>query len=435
MNDHENPIPPDEERPPHLIPGRGGTRMYSLAALVERIVSAFEQEHGDDLGAPSPALLEAQTPADKRKLLRDIVSYVLAVESIHISAEDQADLLRTAYSEIFGYGPLDALFADESVTTIALEGSEKVSVRRGHGELTTSDLLFEDLAHFRRIIARLLRHAGAELRDDQPIIETGLIVDGRPISINLVGPPVTIQLTADIRVHRRELPALAEIAGIHKTAALLEAIAQSPHGFVIVGEPESGKTTLLAALLQLARQEKLVTVERAGELRLPESAEQLIVRWPVGETPGLTFGDQVSAALAQSPDCIVLDEVRADETAYIAPLLLPEDAASTLPRLIWVFRGPAESTRLISALGMVARRSDPGRSELLVRALYERLPFVITMRRRKDALHVYGIAEWQFSAGADHPDYVELMTMGWEGLEMTGKRPSHPLDLPDEFWT
>lgn len=435
MTENENVVPPDEQRPPQLIPGRGGTRMVSLAALLERIISAFESEHGGVTSdAPSQAFQEAQTVADKRKLVRDIVNYVVAVESIIISPDEQADIARQAYSELFGFGPLDALFSDERVTTIALEGIERVSVRRGHGELAVSDLLFEDLGQFRRVIGRLVRAAGAEQREDQPIIEAGLSVDSRPVSLNLVGPPVTMQLTADIRVHPRNIPSLEECVEDARTRELLTAIARSPHGFVVVGEPESSKTTLLAAMLHTSGQSGIVSVERAGELRLPEGGEQLIVQWPIGDAPGVTFSQRVIEALEKSAACIVLDEVRADETAGIAPLLLP-DSDAPMPRLIWTFRGPAESKRLTSALTMVARRAESSRSEALVKALYQRLPFVITVRRRKDRVQVYTVAEWQWpSPEAEYPDYVELLSMGWESMEPTGKRPVHNLELSAEFW-
>jgi hypothetical protein len=127
---------------------------------------------------------------------------------------------------------------------------------------------------------------------------------------------------------------------------------------------------------------------------------------------------------------IALDEVRADEAHAVAPLLADE----VVPRQLWAFRGPADSKRLVSALGMLARRSDTTQGETLVRRLYERLPFIITVRRRKNMIQVQSVGEWQFPPTAEYPDFIELMTMGWEGIELTGKRPSRDLELPDGFW-
>lgn len=416
-----------QEPEPRFIPGRMGTRQYSIAALVERIVSAFEQEHGTD----SPALLECETSNDRLKLLRDVVNYVLAVESVKVAPEDQAEITRLAYSDLFTYGPLDAYFADEHITTIALEGIEKASVRYGHSDLISVGQLFEDAHQFRRLVDRLIKNAGAEIRAEQPYIEAGVQLEsGRRVCVNLVSPPVSPQLMVDLRVHPLQLPALETVVESAQARDLLQAIASSPHGFVVVGEAESGKTTLLGMMASMAKPASCVAVERAGELFLPEGAERLTVQWPVGEREGISFSQQAGAALMKNPACILLDEARADESHAVTPMLAAENA----PRQMWAFRGPADSKRLSSALGMLARRGDPSQSEELVRALYERLPFVIVIRRRKDRLQLHSISEWQFKSGTGYPDYVELMTQGWEWIELTGKRPSHALNLPDSFW-
>lgn len=421
----------DEGREPKLLAGRMGTRMYSVAAIVEQVVTRFNDEHGEE----STAYREARTRTERLRLLRDTVDYVLAVESIQISNEQRAELMRRAYSELYGYGPLDRLFQDESITTITLEGADKAAVRHEHGELSSMDPIFEDYQHFLQIMRRLANHAGAELSIDQPFIEAGLIVDGRPVAVNLAGPPVAMQIAADIRVHPRHLPSLDDLVAsdflTSEARIVLEALAKSPHGFVIVGDTESGKTTLLSVLAhQLLHPERAIAVERAGELRLPENMQRLRTVWPFGEQEGVSFGAQIGAALSRQPECILLDEVRADEPQAIAPLLQEGEG----PRQIWVFRGPSDAKRLQSALGMLARRAEMGQSEALVQALYRRLPFMVIVKRSGGRIELRSIAEWQFPPGQEYPNYAALMEKGWRGVALTGKRPSHRLDLPDDFW-
>lgn len=426
----------DKGREPKLLSSRMGTRSYSFAALVERIVEAFMDEHAGG----SPALQEADTEGKRLKLVLATTNYVLAVESIQLADDDKAELIQRVYTELFSYGPLDALFDDDTVTTISLEGADKAYVRRGHGEFQSVGPIFENEAHLRAIIRRLLLDSGAELSEAMPIIEAGLRVGKRPICVNVAGQPVTILLSVDIRVHPAQPVTLADmVAAGHiapDAAELLTAITQSEHGFIIVGDTESGKTTLLGALAELLPDQGVVTVERAGELHLPEAAERLVVQWPVEGREARSFADQVQVALDRMPRVILLDEIRTDEAQAVYPLL----TAETVPRQIWAFRGPADSKRLISALGMLARRSipqdeDKTLGEKLVRVMYERLPFVITLRRRKNTLQLHSISEWQFAADTDYPDFVELMAMGWKGIEMTGNRPVHTLNLPDRFWT
>jgi pilus assembly protein CpaF len=397
-----------------------------MAALIERVIGQFVREHSDN----SPALLEATTKADRLKLIRDTLQYVLAVESVAVSQVEQADLMRRAYSELFAYGPLDALLEDESITTISLEGIDKVSVRYGHEEVVSIAPLFDDYDQYHRLVARMIRNAGAQMRPDIPYIETGLVIEGRRVCVTLFTPPAVMELTVVLRLHPRVLPTLDSITPDEAAQQLIEAIALSPHGVVIVGEVESGKTTLLALIARRADLRNAASVERASELSLPESVRRLAVQWSVDDEGGASFAQQIRAALAQSPALLLLDEVRADEAGALDPLL----AASSAPRLLWTFRGTTDSKRLASSLGMVARMGSAGTSESRVKALYERSPFVLAVKRRNHRLELQAIAEWQFSPDSEYPTLVELMAMGWDGIARTGKRPQRALDLPDDFW-
>lgn len=421
----------DKGREPQLVPAQLGSRWVSLAALIEQIESAFWDEHRDN----SPALHEADTTPKRLKLILETANYVFAVESVQLSEQEKAAVISRTYSNLFGYGPLDALFLDDSVTTISLEGVDKAAVRYEHGELTSVGPLFQNTDHFQRIIKRLLRDAGAELRADQPYVEVGLLAGERPICVNLVAPPVTIQLTADIRVHPKKLPAWDELIAsgfmTEHAAQLLKALIASPHGLLIIGEPESGKTTLLNLLANdLPDPAQTIAVERAGEMHLPNAMRRLTARWPVGDEQGISFGDQITHALEQKPACILLDEVRADEPHTIAPLLQLPDA----PRQIWSFRGAIFAKRLQNALGMLARRADVGGGESLVRTLYERLPFVIAVNRVGGQLRFWSIGEWQFKHSPDYPTYVPLMQIEDGQLKLTGERTAKALELAEEFW-
>lgn len=407
-----------------LLPSRRGTRLISLAALLERTIGAFRDEHGED----SPALRRAVTEAARLKLLLATVDYVAAVESVPLDATDKADLMRRAYAALFGYGPLDALLADSRVTTIALQGVDRVAVRYGHGDLQRLEPLFEDEAHLRQTIRRLLAASGADLREDEPVLEAGLTVAGRRVSLSVAGPPVTLSLSADLRLHPAQPPTLDDLvrAEVLPSAAArwLRRLARSPYGVIVAGEAESGKTTLLGVLAHLlaAEPSALLAVERTGELHLPDGAARLLAHTGGPNTPPVTLAEQVQAALARGPDCLLLDEVRTGEPEIIGSLL----AVDHVPRMLWTFRGPASGKRLRAALGLLARRSTPAASAMAVQRLYERLPFVVTLRRRLGRLTLHSIAEWQRRDGADDPDYVELTD--FSGPQPIIRDPLRPLE-------
>lgn len=402
-------IPPERPHisPPQFVPGRGGTRLYSINALIERVVAAFSAEHGDS----SAALDEATTPSQRLRLILETARYVLAVEAVSVTDAEKAQIVERAYSDLFGYGPLDPLFLDPQITTVAIKGARATAVRTGHGDLTGIGQLFDDADHLRRVITRLLADAGAdfpdEVRGDSGILEVGLLVGDRPASVHVFAPPVTDELHADIRLHPSAAPTLADLTeqGMlsAEAAALIRQLAASRYGFAIVGEPETGKTTLLNAIAALLPDPAgLISVERAAELRLPPAAQRLTPVYPRGDTPPLTFGEQIFAALTHDPAVLLLDEVRADDPRSIAPLL----ASDQPPRQIWAVRGAPDAKRLQSALGMLARQAAIGQGERLVHALYDRLPFVLTVARIRERLQLFSIAEWQSRVDTDYPDYV-----------------------------
>jgi pilus assembly protein CpaF len=197
---------------------------------------------------------------------------------------------------------------------------------------------------------------------------------------------------------------------------LIQRIAASEYGIAIVGDTESGKTTLLNALAQILPTDgAAAAVERAGELRLAPEYERLTATWAVGDVPGVTFGQQIERALERQPSLLLLDEVRSDEPLAIAPLLERDDP----PRQVWAIRGVPDAKRLQSALGMLARRSGIG--EANVHALYERLPFVLTTARIQGRLQLFSIAEWQSRPDSDYPDYVMLMQYREGAARDTGR--------------
>lgn len=423
----------ERKREPKFVTGRMGTRMISLDALREQILQRFVEEHSSD----SPTLLNASTKTKRLSLILAKTDYVLAVESIQLTPEQKADLMRRVYADLFSFGPLDALLQDMSITTISLKGADSVSVRYGNSDLVPLDTpIFETEAHLRQIMNRIAQTAHVQLDDDIPIIEFGLSTEqGRPMRVSIAGTPVTYEMTVDIRLHPAEALSLRQFveAGVmSQTAAqLLNAIVESPHGMVIVGDIESGKTSLLSALVQMLPQQSAIAVERAGELRLPEHITSLCAQWASAEQEALSFGQRIGQALEKSPDTLILDEVRADEAAAIAPILLHDNA----PRQIWAFRGPANSKRLSAALGMFARRSDPTAGETIVQNLYRKLPFVIVMRRIRGTLTLHTIAEWQFTGCSDYPDFVELCVHEGGKTVFTGKSALKPINVSEDLWT
>jgi pilus assembly protein CpaF len=410
----------DKRNLPVFLPSHVG-RTVSLKGLLERIMEQFNNE----FDASAPAWQAADTPVKKRALLRDVVDYVITVEHVALTLKEKSEISQLAYSELCAYSGLDSLFAHPDITTILIEGADKLAVRYAIGtEIIPLVPIFDDSKHLTRIITRLLAHANAEPHPDTPIIETGLTINGRPVSVNVVFPPTSAEITADVRVHPATLPTFADLVRTgyldERARAMLEAIARSDYGFVVVGDTESGKTTLLNLMAHLLPNASgIVSVERAGEMRLPDGATQKRVQWRTATQAPRSFAECVQDALELAPTCLLLDEVRADDAEALAPLLAMDNA----PRQAWAFRGTAEAKRMKSALSMTARMADRSQPEAMVDALYRRLPFVISVKRRKGWAGLQAIGEWQYPDGSPYPDYVPLLVRDDDGaLSRTSHR-------------
>lgn len=422
------PNDPDEQEAPRFVSSRSG-RYISYAGLIERIIEQYhsEQPESDDESSD-------HNPVEARANIKSVVDYVLAVESVQLAPDELVTLLRQVYAEIYGFGALDDLLQDPEVTTIMIEGTKKLAVRRGAGaELETLEPIFENSSQLQDVLSRLLRLTGAYIRNDVPTIETGLSVYGRRGSISITPPPYTIEYSVDIRLHPADPILLPDMvnSGVFdaRTRQILEAIAQSEYGFVIVGDTESGKTTLLNAMLsKIPVVDKLIAVERSGELNLSEGAS-LRPNWSGAVVED--FGDLIMRALGDQPEILVLDEVRADHPQTIAPLLGDIEP----PRLIWAFRGSSEPKRIQVSLGMLARMAQPEASEHAVYMLYKRMPFVIVLKRRRGYLQLSQIGEWKLGDDAETTYYRELLRREGDTWVCSGHKPTHLLSVDDAIWS
>lgn len=417
---------------PRFLPSERGTRQVSLGAIVERIVEQFMAEASTDgKHLPPYASMSEQLQA-----LRPVVEYVLAVESISLDSALQAEVIQKTYQAVFGLGGLETLLDDLSITTIALEGIDKVSIRRGHGELEWVAPIIETDEQLSSVFQRLLERVGTVQTDESdPFIELGFQTQQqRRVVVHGAIPPATPTLQLDIRLHPPQAPTLSDLVAYEmlpqSIADILLALAHSPYGVVVAGQPESGKTTLLnALLLEVEPIEPAILLERACEMQPPAwLSSDTVHRWERQQS--VRFGQLVNQAVERDSRLIVLDEVRADEPHSLAPLLSAPNAV----RLMWAFRASIEPKRLQVSLTMLARRSDAVEGEALVQRLIDHLPFIITLRRNQSRLTFAELAEWQTDS-MGYPRYCSLVS-GYHGeLEWTGVAPSRPLvGLPATFW-
>ena len=402
--------PPDEEPLPGprlspLVPGRSGRPSFSLEALRERVERQFYEE----TAGRADILAELDSEASQRAALREIAGYVFAVEAVSPTAADRQTILDRAHANLFGFGPLEELLRDETVTAISIGGAGDVRLRRGAGPLQSAPARFDDGAHLATILRRIVAQADATLSDLTPFVEAGVTLRGRRARVSAICPPLSSTPSAEIRLHPSRPLTLDDLAarGALPPAgiALLHAIIAAGHGLLIAGEAGTGKTTLAGALLPtLAGQ--IAAVERAAELSLPPEAARFSPAPPTPDQPGVDFAALIGASLATTPDWLVIDEIGEDD----APALWTALAADPAPRCLWTLR---EEARLHQAIAT-------------------RLPFVAALARTGDSLRLALLAEW--SAAGGQLALRPLLAVEGEGWALARQGSAHPLDLPPGLW-
>ena len=372
---------------------RSGGRVFTLEALRERI----EEQFNDEFAGRDDLLREADTQAKRRALLLDSANYVLAIESIFLSRADKERLLDQAYANLFGFGPLEPYLGDETLTEITIDGPDKVHARRGSGRLERLPVAFDDTAHLRRTIDRILAAQGATLVEGNYFLEIGVEVHARPARLSLIAPPISPHLQVELRLHPRTPPTLDDLVGggmlIEAAARAITGHIAAGRGLLVIGDVGSGKTTLLGALGP-AFTGRAIAVQRAAELRLPESVQARAAVPPTHDDPGVDFGAQIEAALAESPDWLILDEVR-DDAARAAWNALNAAEGDRAPRCAWAFRGEPAPDRVRNALSMLLRRAHPAADQrALNRLAAARLPLVVGLAVVDAAPRVVSMGEF-----------------------------------------
>jgi len=232
-------------------------------------------------------------------------------------AEARAELLASVVDDLAGLGPLEALLADGEVTEIMVNGPEEVYVEVD-GELHRRDARFRDADHLLAVVHRLLSGTGRRIDEGAPMVDARLADGSR---LNAVLPPVapaSAQLTIR-RPPRRHL-GVGELIGLGAldpgTAAFLHAAVMGRCNVVVTGGSGTGKTTLLAALCDLAPPgQRLLLLEDVAELA---AEHPHVVRQecrPAGPDGGreVSLRDLVRNGLRMRPDRLVVGEVRGPE--------------------------------------------------------------------------------------------------------------------------
>jgi pilus assembly protein CpaF len=262
--------------------------------------------------------MDVTKTAEVRKTIQDLFNQILIEENIVLSRAEKARLFEQIAAEILGYGPLQPLLEEDTITEIMVNGAKNIYIER-FGKIQRVPMTFESDEHVMRIIERIVSPLGRRIDESSPYVDARL-ADGSRVNaiippLSLVGPVLTIRKFARNPITVEQLIQFGTITP--EAVHFLRACVESRLNIIISGGTGSGKTTFLNVLSSfIPSDERIITIENAAELQLRQDhVVTLESRPPNIEGKGeITIRQLVINALRMRPDRIIVGEIR-DEAA------------------------------------------------------------------------------------------------------------------------
>ncbi|WP_176954235.1 CpaF family protein [Paraburkholderia sartisoli] len=249
--------------------------------------------------------------------LAQLVERIVEEDNIPMNEIERQHLVRDVRDEMLGFGPLEPLLADPTISDILVNTYKHVYIER-RGKLELTDVTFYDDAHLMKVIEKIVSRVGRRIDESNPMVDARLpdgsrmnaiippsAIDGPLLSIRRFAVnPLTVK---DLVEYESLTPPMVQV---------LEALSAAKINVLISGGTGSGKTTLLNVLSGfIPSDERIVTIEDAAELQLRQlHVLRLETRPPNIEGKGeITQRSLVRNALRMRPDRIILGEVRGAE--------------------------------------------------------------------------------------------------------------------------
>lgn len=239
-------------------------------------------------------------------------------QGIYIPVSQRVSIVKQVFSSFRGFGILDTILNDESITEVMINGPDNVFIEK-NGKLIKSDKKIESENKLRDIIQNIVGRAGREVNDANPICDTRL-PDGSRVNvvlppISLVGPVVTIRKFSKKPMTIEKLIEYGSLTP--DIAKKLEVLVKSKYNIFVSGGTGSGKTTFLNALSNyIPKDERIITIEDSAELQITGIKNLVSLETRNANSAGvgqITIRDLIKSSLRMRPERIVVGEVRGAE--------------------------------------------------------------------------------------------------------------------------
>jgi pilus assembly protein CpaF len=427
--------PPKVGSPAPQAPMGTPAPTHAHRGVPDRLVQLRRRTHLALVRALGPQLYDSETSESQLEdSVRRELSKVLATETEPMSATDRKQLISDIIDDILGYGPLEPLLHDPTVTEVMANGPDSVYVER-EGKLESTDVAFLDDGHLRRVMEKIVGEVGRRLDEAQPYVDARL-PDGSRVNavippVSLDGPMLTIRKFSAEAFSSDDLVAFG--TWTTRVARFLAACVEGRTNVLVSGGTGAGKTTTMNVLSNfIPKKERIVTIEDAAELRLQQPhVVRMEYRPPNIEGRGeITIRDLVRNSLRMRPDRIVVGEVRGGEALDMLQAMNTghDGSISTVHA-----NSPRDALARIETMVLMAGVDLPMRA--IREQIAAALQFVVHQSRMKDGsrhiTHVTEITGMEGDTITLQDIYLYDFAMGYDSstgrslghLKPTGIRP------------
>jgi pilus assembly protein CpaF len=267
--------------------------------------------------------LEGKVPLDNSERTLQLIQQGFEALSKHLNLslteETRRELYQGVVDELVGFGPIEPLLRDDSVSEVMVNGPQQVYVER-KGKVTLTDVRFLDDAHVQRTILKIIKPLGRTVDRNWPLVDARLPDGSR---VNAVVPPCAVDGSSiTIRKFGKNKLTIEDLINFGsltpKMANFLQACVVSRLNIIVSGGTGSGKTTLLNVLSGfIPDDERIVTIEDAAELQLSQSHVVRLETKPPEpddtQNRAVHIRDLVINSLRMRPERIIVGECRGGE--------------------------------------------------------------------------------------------------------------------------
>ena len=347
----------------------------------------------------SDGQVNVESQPQMRQLIENLFNQVLAEENLLYTRSTRQHFLDWVVSDILGYGPIEPLLEDPSITEVMCNGPKNIYIER-HGLIEKTNIAFENDAHLKRIIDRIVSPIGRRVDEASPLVDArlpnGYRVNATIPPLSLDGPLLTIRKFAQTPYTAQDLIANGTFST--PLVAFMKACVEARVNLVISGGTGTGKTTLLNVVSAfIPSRERIITIEDTAELQLKQAHVLRVEKRPpnVEGRGEVSIRQLVINALRMRPDRIIVGEARGGEALdMLQAMNTGHDGSMTTIHS----NSPRDTLRRIETMVLMAGM------ELPLKAIREQvasaIDLIVHMNRMRDGTRkVVQVAEVQGMEG------------------------------------